>query len=111
MTWEKVAQQGAERDFNAAILSAVGHDVALSRHDGTERAVQRNVAESPAFQSLLGSIVLAVEEPPVEEGAKGLECFSISCHRGRHRSVALAELLRDHFYPAATLTHLTLKSR
>ena len=37
-----------------------------------------------------------------------LSCISINCTKGRHRSVAAAEILKKTYYPNATVKHLTI---
>ena len=37
-----------------------------------------------------------------------LKCISINCTKGRHRSVAAAEILKKTYYPNATVKHLTI---
>ena len=40
---------------------------------------------------------------------EGLKCIGINCAKGRHRSVAAAELLKRYYYPSAVVEHLTIK--
>ena len=90
-------------DFNARVLSGRGGGVDLRVMNGTSEEVQRNVASCSAFPRWLESVCYRVEEsnPP-------LHTISIRCTKGRHRSVAAAEIMKTFDYPSANVRHLTI---
>ena len=50
---------------------------------------------------------LSMTVSKIEDG--NLQAIGINCAKGRHRSVAAAEILKQLFYPAAKIEHLTIK--
>lgn len=104
-TWGKALRKAAppdsEANFNAGILNGRGGGADLRTENGTCETVQRNVASCALFPRWIEMVIAKVE------GA-GLKTISINCTKGRHRSVAAAEILKMLYYPQATTKHLTI---
>jgi hypothetical protein len=73
----------------------------------------------PGKETGLSSLIMArvcrctyfatwVRETIIEIETQNLSDISINCWKGRHRSVAAAELLRMRYYPCAQVQHLEL---
>lgn len=104
-TWGKVLRKAAPPDsqfnFNASVLNGRGGGADLRTQNGLSEEVQRNVCSCGLFPTWLRMVTSKIE------GA-GLDTVSINCSKGRHRSVAAAEILRSRYYPGATVKHLTI---
>lgn len=96
------APEKSQRNWFVGIISNRAKNVDLRKLNGRSEEVQQGVMEDPKFGMIMNSIVSEVEK-------KGLNHISISCTKGRHRSVAIAELLKKLFYPNAVLEHLTIR--
>ena len=66
--------------------------------------IMQNVVTS--LSDTTGALWLQRIVQAIESG--GLDCISIFCTKGRHRSVSAAEVLRARFYPRAHVEHLTI---
>ncbi|CAK0850782.1 unnamed protein product [Prorocentrum cordatum] len=102
-TWgkafRKVAPADSQANFNAGILNGRGGGADISRVDnGLTEAVQKNVASCALFPRWLEMCINKIE-------SEGLHAVSINCTKGRHRSVAAAEILRAYYYPDAVVIH------
>ena len=102
MKWEAVRQKGAQQNFNASVLNGRGAGVDLRKMNGLDPEVQRCVGRCPRCPQWLALTVGAIEK-------KDLAVIAINCAKGRHRSVAAAELLRALYYPSANVQHLTIR--
>jgi len=106
-TWGKALRKCAppesQFNFNASILNGRGGGADLRTQNGTSEEVQRNVASCGLFPRWLEMVCNKVEKsmPP-------LHAISMNCTKGRHRSVAAAEILKKFYYPNATLHHVTI---
>ena len=104
-TWgialRKHAPERSQRNWFVGIISNRAHGVDLRKLNGRSEEVQEGVLEDPKFGMIMNSIIKEVEE-------KDLTHISVSCTKGRHRSVAVAELLKKLFYPNDILEHLTI---
>lgn len=96
----KRAPLESQRNFNASVLTGTGGGpVNLKILTGKDPPVQRRVMSAKLFFIWMENVVRIVE-------TENLMCISTNCTKGRHRSVAAAELLRV-FYPKATCVHQT----
>jgi hypothetical protein len=91
----------SQRNWFVGTITTRKYGVNLKKNNGKSEEIQVGVMADPKFPDILNSIVSEVEE-------KGYTTISISCTKGRHRSVAMAEILKKHIYPFATIRHLTL---
>ena len=64
--------------------------------------VQARLARGRLFPTWLAMTVNKIE-------TKDCTVIDVNCAKGRHRSVAAAELLRTLYYPQATVEHLTIR--
>eukprot|EP00438_Fugacium_kawagutii_P016519 Skav222457 [mRNA] locus=scaffold3319:151576:152598:+ [translate_table: standard] len=104
-TWGKALRKAApgdsEHNFNAGILNGRGGGADLKSMNGLWDEVQSNVASCGLFPRWISMVCAKVEH-------SDLRCISINCTKGRHRSVAAAEILKKTYYPNATVKHLTI---
>merc|ERR1712194_59017 len=104
-TWGKALRKAAppdsEHNFNAGILNGRGGGADLRTMNGLSDEVQNNVACCGLFPRWIGMVCAKVEH-------SSCRCISINCTKARHRSVAAAEILKKHYYPNATMKHLTI---
>ncbi|CAJ1338501.1 unnamed protein product [Effrenium voratum] len=104
-TWGKALRKHApgdsEHNFNAGILNGRGGGADLKSMNGLWDEVQSNVASCGLFPRWISMVCAKVEH-------SDLKCISINCTKGRHRSVAAAEILKKTYYPQATVKHLTI---
>jgi hypothetical protein len=68
---------------------------------GLDEFIQARVCRCAFFSSFVGEIVRDVE-------AKSFAVVAIFCRKGRHRSVAAAEILKRAYYPEAVVRHQSL---
>ena len=107
-TWGKALRECAPSDsqfnFNAGVLTGRGGGANLRTMNGMSEEVQANVASCSLFPRWLEVVLHEVEHstPP-------LHTISINCTKGRHRSVAAAELLKKYYYKNADIVHLTIE--
>jgi hypothetical protein len=73
----------------------------LFGHDGREQHVQDSFVNGKKFSQLMTDLVTVVE-------SKDLHSLGACCNKGRHRSPAVVELLKKHYYPNAVVTHFEL---
>lgn len=103
-TWGKALQKAPPADsqfnFNAGVLNGRG-TADLWLMNGLEDVVQSNILCCGLFPRWIGMVCSKIEK-------ESLHTISINCTKGRHRSVAAAEILRKHYYPNATIQHLTI---
>jgi len=111
LTWGKAVRDKAppesERNFDVAQISkGKPHGVDLRKNNGLCEAIQKHVAKQtryPEYQKVVVDFVL--HNPSVR-------IISINCAKGRHRSVAFAQLvgtvLAHEHRIAVTLKHLDL---
>eukprot|EP00811_Abedinium_folium_P036098 NODE_8839_length_1466_cov_7.377894.p1 GENE.NODE_8839_length_1466_cov_7.377894~~NODE_8839_length_1466_cov_7.377894.p1 ORF type:complete len:388 (+),score=123.74 NODE_8839_length_1466_cov_7.377894:115-1278(+) len=104
-TWGKAIRKSPPSDsqftFNASVLNGKGGGADIRTQNGLCEEIQRNVASCALFPRWLEMVTSKIE------GAN-LQCVSIVCTKGRHRSVAAAEILRKLFYRNASVSHLTI---
>merc|ERR1712137_107737 len=106
LTWGnalmKSAPASSEFNFNAGILNGRGGGADLRTMNGLSEEVQNNVASFSLFPGWLKMVISKVESVEAK-------VISINCTKGRHRSVAAAEILHKYYYPASTVQHLTIR--
>jgi len=91
-----------QRNFSASGLNGRGGNVDLRTMNGLSEGVQRNVARSDRMQEWMRMVVKRIERD-------NLQTIAVNCSKGRHRSVAAAELLKKYYYPKAVIRHLTIR--
>jgi len=91
----------SQRDWFVGIIHTRAPGVDLRRENGRNEVLQAGIASDPQFPAIMNSILEEVEK-------NNYTCISISCTKGRHRSVAVAELVKKWFYPNAMIEHLTI---
>ena len=91
----------SQRNWFVGVMTTKPHGVDLRKYNGKSSEVQAGIAKDPKFASIMNNIVDSVE-------TDNLTCISIACTKGRHRSVAVAELLKSWVYPDAEVIHLTI---
>ncbi len=65
---------------------------------GRDATVQTRILSITKFYNYIQNIVKKIED-------KHYNSIAICCHRGKHRSVAIAEILKNKYYPLATVVH------
>jgi RNase adaptor protein for sRNA GlmZ degradation len=70
--------------------------------DGRDKQIQKRICRASAFDFLLRTTIKHIE-------GDDLKRISVNCSRGKHRSVAFAEILRDYYYPKAKVLHPNLR--
>lgn len=105
ITWgrkmRKAMPEKSQKNFNAAILNGKRKDINLKKLDGRSDDVQEVVSRCSMFASFICGVIENVEK-------NNLNCISVNCAKGRHRSVAGALLLKKYYYPNANVIHLEL---
>lgn len=76
-----------------------GRDAA--KWSGLDEIIQARVCRCALFANWITEVVCDIEE-------HGLKDIAIFCWKGRHRSVAAAEILKRVYYPKAAVQHLCL---
>lgn len=91
------------RKFNALVInSRKPKNVDLKKARGTDIEVQKCVESGTRFEEVMSNMVTVIER-------ENLNIVGIYCRAGHHRSVACAELLKQHIYKDANINHLTIK--
>jgi hypothetical protein len=90
---------GSQFNFNACVLNGRGGGVDLRSARGTDKQLQINVASCSLFPGWISMVINKIE-------SAGLSHVSICCTAGHHRSVAAAEMLKNIYYPKATVKHI-----
>lgn len=105
-TWGKAFRNNKPADsqynFNAGILNGRGGGADLRTMNGTTDKVQMNVASCSLFPRWLEMVCNKIE-------TSALQTISINCTKGRHRSVAAAEILKKFYYPRAEVRHVDIR--
>ncbi len=91
-----------ERDWDASNLTFNdNHSWDLSTLTVMDKEFRTAMLQTPRFAAFAKSIVIAVEKG-------NLTSISIQCAQGRHRSVAIANHLKDTFWHEAVVQHVEL---
>jgi hypothetical protein len=107
-TWgnsiRKQRPDDSEMNFNAIPIVSLNRRSGfnLKKLNGMNKEIQQCLLQIPKFNTFVSDIVSAINEDP------SLECISINCKNGIHRSVAVAEILKSEYFPNARLVHLEL---
>jgi RNase adaptor protein for sRNA GlmZ degradation len=80
---------------------ASAHGIDLSETTGMDPELKKIVSEAARFRGSMAAIIDRVER-------ENLTSIAINCRHGWHRSVAMANVLKDLHYPKAKVTHLEL---
>lgn len=101
-TWGKKTRksvpEGSQHTFDACCLGSKKRGLNIGKYNGLDEKIQQAIFRAASFSSFVNSIVEKVEK-------ENLDCISIVCTKGKHRSVATAELIRQ-LYPLVTIRHL-----
>lgn len=97
----KSKPRDSQCSFNAAVLDCRGGGVDLRKMNGLHPEVQKRLLSCYSLPRWLKMFVEKVE-------TNNYTCVDVFCTKGRHRSVAVAELLKQ-YYPNAVVSHLTIK--
>jgi len=92
-----------EHDFNVCGVSNKNKvkGINLKKHTGFDGDLQERIINTDRFQAYITKITELVEK-------RNLKCISIHCLKGRHRSVCVANYLKDKIYPDANVYHMEL---
>lgn len=105
MTWGKASQKRApkesQRNWAVSNISIKDYGLNLKKINGKNRDLQSKINCDPKFMQLIELMVKEINE-------NKYETISISCDKGKHRSVAIAEILKKLYYPRAEIIHLDL---
>lgn len=107
-TWgnsnRKHKPEESELNFNVIPIVSLKRESGLNlkKLNGTNREIQSCLFQNKKFNSFIDHIVTTIESNP------SLSCISINCKNGIHRSVAVAEILRNEYYSNANVIHLEL---
>lgn len=93
--------QTNQRNFDVSNVPLKVDPRCLTTLTGKDPEIRDLVARTPRFRRFVCGVVRAIERDNLTE-------VSINCHQGRHRSVAVAEILRDTYYPRAKVRHMEL---
>jgi hypothetical protein len=91
----------SQRNFNACVLNGRAKGIDLRKNNGLCHDIQRVVSRCTAFKTWINMCIKKIE-------TDNLRVVSINCSKGRHRSVAAAEILKKAYYPEAKIIHLTI---
>jgi len=105
LTWAKAAHKHkpdrSQKNYSVEMISIRDQGLNLKRLTGRGQDIQNRILAEPKFVRVMKQIVREVEE-------NDYTVISVCCAQGRHRSVAIAELLRKLYYPSAEINHLDL---
>jgi len=103
-TWGRALMKNAPAgavNFNAAVLSGRGHGVNTRKMNGLCLEVQTAVSKCSLFPTWMELVIRKIERDDLCH-------IAVNCTKGRHRSVAAAELLKMLYYKRADVHHLTI---
>ena len=92
-------------DINAKPLNGRGGGADTKQNALQDQRILLNVAASLADARGMQLLVQTLRKIEAED----LRTISVFCTKGRHRSVSLAVLLQQAFYPNAKVEHLTIR--
>lgn len=107
-TWgnsiRKHKPENSEINFNAIPIVSLNRGIGLNlkKLNGMNQEIQQYLLQIPKFGIFISDIVSAINDHPA------VECISINCKNGIHRSVAVAEILKREYFPNARVVHLEL---
>jgi hypothetical protein len=97
----KYLHHKVDHNFNGAVLYGKKAGTDWSK-DGRTEAIRNAVMKCPIFNDFLETMIKTIEK-------KDASKIGINCRAGRHRSVTLAWILREHYYPNAKIHLLEIK--
>lgn len=104
-TWGKLYRKWkpteSEKNYSVEMISIRDYNMNLKRINGKSNELQNKIILDQKFINVINSIVKLIED-------NDYKVISISCEHGRHRSVAIAEILKKLYYPQASIQHLDL---
>ena len=101
-SYRRAAPKESQCTFNACVLNGRTPGLDIKKMNGLYLEVQRSVETSKNYDTFVSQIVQKIE-------ADNLDCISIACTKGRHRSVSVAELLSKHVYLYSKIIHLDIR--
>jgi RapZ C-terminal domain len=96
------APSNSQLNVNASVLCSSKKGLNLKQMDGRDKRIQQRICRASAFYFLLRTTIERIEKDDLSR-------ISVNCSRGRHRSVAFAEILRDYYYPNTKVIHPNLR--
>lgn len=106
-TWgnrlRKSHPQESQRNFNVCGVSYKKRtsEIDLRSMTGMDKVLKDKISTAPRFDMYIASIVRIVEN-------ENMNSISVNCSKGRHRSVSVANYLKDKFWPKAKVYHIEL---
>ena len=98
----KFASKNCQRNFDVRDLTFMADNKSeLKNKTGMDMEIQEAIFNKFKFQQYICHIIKTVEK-------NKLSNISICCHLGIHRCVAIAEIIKEKFYPKATIHHIEL---
>lgn len=91
----------SQKTYNATCLSC--SNIKLKNKTGKQKDVQKSILECSKFSRWIENVIQDVEQ-------NNYTIIDIFCNRGKHRSVASAELIKKLYYPNAIIIHIDLNS-
>ncbi len=102
VTWgrqcRKSCPEKTEHNFNAAVIHDRARGVDLRRMTGRDEELQDAFLKSRDFVDFVEVVAFLIVD-------RGFKTISINCAKGRHRSVAAAEVLKKLYFPNAVVYH------
>ncbi len=107
VTWGKKFRKASpyevEHNFDVCNLSYKNKkDINLKKTTGMDDDFKDMIVSTDRAKNFIHSIVRVIE-------TKNLSRIGISCRQGKHRSVSIANYLKDCYYPNATVFHYEQK--
>jgi hypothetical protein len=90
-----------DHNFNAAVLYGKKAGIDWTK-DGRSEEIRNSVMKCPIFNDFLETMISTIE-------SKDASKIGLNCRAGRHRSVTLAVVLKQYYYPKAVLHFLEIK--
>ena len=76
----------------------VSSEVDIPNVNGLFEVIQTSIFRHPKYDTLVEKIINEIEENNAKKVA-------FVCNHGKHRSVGWAEIIKNHYYPNATVKH------
>ena len=104
ITWGKAhskhTPKESQRNWVVNNISIKDYGLNLKKINGKNKELQAKMMCDPKFMEVVESIVKEISE-------NNYETISINCDKGKHRSVAVAEIVKK-YYPRAEMIHMDL---
>ncbi|QKF93475.1 RNAse adapter protein rapZ [Fadolivirus algeromassiliense] len=105
LTWGKSSRKfkpnESQKNFSVGMISILDYGLNLKKINGKNHELQNLIMSDKSFIQTIKSIVLEIEK-------NNYNTISICCDQGRHRSVAVAEIIKKIYYPQTNIKHLDL---